>query len=441
MKNNKILTIIKHEYQSKVRSKGFIISTILAPIGLVLLMLIPAAVTYFTMTSTSSKQEIVFIYDASSLIVPHIIKIDGNKYAKTTDNELELKQKILNNEITAAIIFTPNSVEDGKAKILVGEGLGLASIDRIRGDVNYVVKDLRLNAAGIEQATINLVNSTVNFETVKVTVKGAVKDDSEIMSIMSYVFGFIMYFLMFLYGNQVLMGVIEEKTNRIVEVLASSVTPFQIMFGKVVGIGAVGLTQVLLWILLCGGLMLVVGFFVGGSISPALISSGMMNDTMNTNMLSNPEIAELLKSFALPKISPWYVIGFLFYFLSGYLIFSTLFAAAGATVDQPQDANSIASPLAMLVIIPILLIPNITLNPEGTLAIATSLFPFFTPILMMARITAISVPTWQIILSILLQIGTFLLCLKFAAKIYRVGMLRYGKKASFKEIISWIKNN
>jgi len=434
MTNNKIWTIIKHEYLNKVRSKGFIISTILAPIGLVLIMLIPAAVTYFTMTSISSQQETVLINDESGLVISPLIETDENKYSETTISEQELKQKVLDREITAAIIFAPNSVEDGKAKIIVGEGLGLASIDRIRADVSTVVKDLRLNAAGIEYETIRLVNSSVNFETVKVTSRGAVKDDSEIMSILSYVFAFVMYGLMFLYGSQVLMGVIEEKTNRIVEVLASSVTPFQIMFGKVVGIGAVGLTQVLLWILLGGGLMLIVGFFASFMISP-----DVMTDTLNTNPATNPEMVELLKSFEMPNISIWYIIGFIFYFLSGYFIFSTLFAAAGATVDQMQDANSITTPLSMLIIIPILLISNISLNPEGTLAVVTSLFPFFAPILMMARITAISVPTWQIILSILLQLCTFLLCLKFAAKIYRIGMLRYGKKASFKEIISWIR--
>jgi len=432
--NNKIWTIVKHEYLNKVRSKGFIISTVLTPLGLVLLLLVPAAIAYFTMTSTSGK-EIIFINDKSNLVVSDLMKIDDSKYSKTTDSEQELKEKILAGEITAAVIFTENCVEDGRAKILVSEGLGLASIDRIRSDVNNVVKDLRLNAAGIEYETIKLVNSSVSFETVKVTSKGAVKDDSEIMSILSYVLAFVMYMLMFLYGSQVLMGVIEEKTNRIVEVLASSVSPFQIMFGKVVGIGAVGLTQVLLWILLGGGLMLIIGLVAAGVISPDL-----MTETVNANPTANPEMMAMLQSFEMPNISIWYIVGFIFYFLTGYFIFATLFAAAGATVDQMQDANSMTAPLSMLIIIPILLIPSITLNPEGTLAIVTSLFPFFAPILMMSRITAITVPTWQIILSILLQLGTFLLCLKFAAKIYRIGMLRYGKKASFKEIITWIRN-
>ena len=434
MTNNKIWTIVKHEYLNKVRSKGFIISTVLTPLGLVLLLLVPAAIAYFTMTSTSGK-EIIFINDKSNLVVSDLMKIDDSKYSKTTDSEQELKEKILAGEITAAVIFTENCVEDGRAKILVSEGLGLASIDRIRSDVNNVMKDLRLNAAGIEYETIKLVNSSVSFETVKVTSKGAVKDDSEIMSILSYVLAFVMYMLMFLYGSQVLMGVIEEKTNRIVEVLASSVSPFQIMFGKVVGIGAVGLTQVLLWILLGGGLMLIIGLVAAGVISPDL-----MTETVNANPTANPEMMAMLQSFEMPNISIWYIVGFIFYFLTGYFIFATLFAAAGATVDQMQDANSMTAPLSMLIIIPILLIPNITLNPEGTLAIVTSLFPFFAPILMMSRITAITVPTWQIILSILLQLGTFLLCLKFAAKIYRIGMLRYGKKASFKEIINWIRN-
>ena len=437
MRNSKIWTIIKHEYLKKVTSKGFIIGTILAPIGLLLIILVPSVVIYFTQTSDTDRG-LVLINDESGLVASRIVEIDANRYQQTTETEQELKDKILAKEIPAAVILTKNCVVDGKAKILVGEATGQTFINKTRSDVDREISKVRLVEAGIEQTTIDLVNASVNFETIKVTAQGAVKDDSEIMSILSYVIAFVMYGLMFLYGSQVMMGVMEEKTNRIVEILASSVTPFQIMFGKVVGIGAVGLTQVVLWLVLSGGAMFVLGFFIG---TPS-ISPEMMTEAMNTNptaAASSGFMGSMLESFEMPNISLWYVVGFIFYFLSGYFIFSTLFAAAGATVDQMQDSSSMSTPLSMLIIIPIMLIPSIALNPEGTLAIVASLFPFFTPILMMSRVVTISVPLWEIILSVVLQIVTFFLCLKLAAKIYRMGMLRYGKKANWAEIISWVK--
>jgi ABC-2 type transport system permease protein len=156
-------------------------------------------------------------------------------------------------------------------------------------------------------------------------------------------------------------------------------------------------------------------------------------------MSDTDELFAMINGMGTPDISPWYIVAFIFYFLTGYFIFSTLFAAAASTVDTMQDTNNLVVPLSILIIIPILLIPNITMNPEGTFAIVMSLFPFFTPILMVSRIVTISVPIWQIILSIFLQLATFILCIKFAAKIYRIGMLRYGKKATFKDILIWIK--
>jgi ABC-2 type transport system permease protein len=414
----------------KVQSKGFIIGTIVAPLALALLMIIPGVVAYYTAT-TSVENMKVLISDNTGLIADNIISIDTKQYSKTTKSENELKDEILKGNISAALILTEQSIIDGKARILTGEGTGLKFIEDLRNYVNNEVKNIRMKNAGIDKETIDIVTSSVNFETIKVTEKGAVQDDSEIMSVVSYALGFIMYALMFMYGSQVMQGVHEEKINRIVEVLASSTSPFQIMFGKVVGIGAVGLTQILLWVILGSGVMLAMGAFV----SP----DTLMNSMPSAPMSDTDELFSMINGMGTPDISPWYIVAFIFYFLTGYFIFSTLFAAAASTVDTMQDTNNLVVPLSILIIIPILLIPNITMNPEGTFAVIMSLFPFFTPITMVSRIVTISVPIWQIILSIFLQVATFILCIKFAAKIYRIGMLRYGKKATFKDILIWIK--
>jgi len=438
MKNNsKILTIIKHEYFTKIKTKGFIIGTIIAPIGLLLLISIPAAIMYFTMHfDDSDERKLILINDQTGLVGEKIVATDKNNYELSFAPEAELEEQILSNKISAALILDENAIKEGKAKILIGESTGLKFIDKLRVSVHSEIKNLQLQEANIEQTTIDLVNSSVNFETIKVTNKGTVKDNTEILSGLSYALGLIMFALIFTNGGQVMQSVIEEKTNRIIEIMASSVTPFQIMFGKVVGIGAAGLTQVIFWIILGSAVMFGIGIFIGGS---SLVDTSMLSNTMNINSVKTNEIVSILENIELPTISLWLIIGFIFYFIIGYFIFATLFAAAGATVDQVQDANSIATPLSLIGMIPIMLIPNIMMSPEGTVAIITSLIPFFTPTLMMSRVVAISVPFWQIALSVVLLIITFLLCLKFAAKIYQIGILSYGKKVGFKEIIKWIR--
>jgi ABC-2 type transport system permease protein len=238
----------------------------------------------------------------------------------------------------------------------------------------------------------------------------------------------------------VMQGVVEEKTNRIVEVLASSATPFQIMFGKVVGIGVVGLTQVILWVILCGAVLFGVGMAVTPSPEMADTMMQVQNMGMNTGGgMNTDQMADIMNSVASLHITFWHILVFVFYFLSGYFIFATLFAAIGVTVDSPTESNNLAAPLSMLIIIPILLINYVVVQPEATLSVVTSLFPFFAPILMVARVITISVPVWQIVLSVALQIVTFVLCLKFAGKIYRMGMLKYGKKTTFKDLFVWLK--
>jgi ABC-2 type transport system permease protein len=206
------------------------------------------------------------------------------------------------------------------------------------------------------------------------------------------------------------------------------------MFGKVVGIGAVGLTQVLFWLLL-----LVILFAAGGSIASMFIGGQEMSAMAEGAASTQPQGAEIIKFFNNFTISPWLIVAFLFYFLSGYFIYSSLFAAVGSAVDQEQDASQLSMPVALPIIIPIMFIPNVMNNPDGTLATVLSLIPFFTPILMIARVAATDVPLWQIALSVVLLAGTFLLCLWVAAKIYRVGILMYGKKPTFKDLIKWFK--
>lgn len=268
------------------------------------------------------------------------------------------------------------------------------------------------------------------------------KGNSGLAYAIGYGSGFLIYITLLIYGNMVMRGVTEEKTNRIAEVVISSVKPFQLMIGKIVGIGAVGLTQFLIWIILIAGLITAAGAFLphetlvqaqdasqqmpGGTVRAASGAASGIKDTIDTLSEAN-----------------WFLIipCFLFYFLFGYLFYAALFAAIGSTVNEDaQDAQSLQFPITMPIIVSIMIMINAITNPSGSMATWSSMIPFFSPIVMMARIpfgVPGTVPYWQLILSMLFLVSGFLLTTWVSAKIYRTGILMYGKKATWKELWKW----
>ncbi len=431
IKGSKIWTIIQHEYTSKVKSRGFILGTILAPLGIVLIYGAMIAVTLLSSGQTTLK---IAILDYTGQIGSELVARDTSKFFLTTKSEKELRKEVLDKTLDGYLVLNNDFLQTGKADVFTSGGGGLGFIKSIETNSEDIIVNKKLKEIGAGQNIIDLVNSGVSITTKKVTAEGAKKDYSEILAFLGYALGFMIYGLMFTYGSFVMRGVIEEKANRIVEVIASSARPFEIMFGKVVGIGAVGLTQVLFWLIL-----LVLLFAVGGSVASMFIGQPEAASMAQGAAGSQPQQAELIMFFQNFTISPWVIVAFLFYFLAGYFIYSSLFAAVGSAVDQEQDASQLSLPVALPIIIPIMFIPNVMSNPDGTLATVLSLIPFFTPILMIARIAATEVPLWQIALSVVLLAGTFLLCLWVAAKIYRVGILMYGKKPTFKDLFKWFK--
>lgn len=273
------------------------------------------------------------------------------------------------------------------------------------------------------------MEKNITIETKKITEEGIQKDYAEFYSVFGYIMGFIVYMMLFMYGAMVMRGVIEEKANRIVEILVSSAKPFDIMFGKIVGIGSVGLTQILIWISF---------LFILGLILPSVV--GLFQSPENLQNISvSPQQIETVDTLEIPPIPIGLVVAFLAYFLLGYFLFATLFAGIGASVDQEQDAQYISTPVYLPLIIPILFVSNVMANPDGLFATVMSLIPFFSPILMTVRISATSVPVWQIVLSFILMLLTFWGCIWLSAKIYRIGILIYGKKPNFREIFRWLK--
>jgi ABC-2 type transport system permease protein len=416
-----IHTIIRHEYTTNVKSKGFIISTMLGPIGFIVFMGVIALIGYLSADSTERK---IAVLDRTNIIGESIVDTDTSLFFVTHKTELELRDQVLSEELDSYLVIPQGILKDGEATIFSRGGGGVGYFNSLRQSVSRIVRRERLIEAGADSNLIQLVESRVDIEARILTEEGTEDDNTAILTGVGYGLGMMVYFMMLLYGSLVMRGVIEEKANRIVEVIASSATPFQIMMGKVVGIGAVGLTQVLVWMIFAA-----IGLVFGGSVVDMYSTSGM-----------TPEQAAMVSKFQMPDISPWIFVGFLFYFLTGYFVYATLYAGVGSAVDQESDAGQLAMPITMLIIIPIMFLSLVIANPDGMVATVLSLIPFFTPMLMIVRIAATEVPVWQIALSVVLMISTFIACVKIAAKIYRVGILMYGKKPSLKEIFKWIKN-
>lgn len=429
--NSKVWTIIQHEYYTRIKSKGFIISTLLGPLLMLLVIAIPILVTYLTQDDSDKK---LAILDRTEIIGTQLVKSDPAHYFLSQDNENILKQKVQNKQLDGFLVLNNDFIETGNANTYFQGSAGIGLTSSLEKNLGKIWRRELLLKSGADTNLfkkvdngINLNQNTINSESGK-----AKKSQSEVYAGIGYVLGLFIYFMMLMYGSLVMRGVIEEKSNRIIEVINSSVKPFHILIGKVVGIGAVGLTQVLVWAVIGSGLSI-----AGGSMLSSLIPSPNIPGQVTVS-----EASQLLPAgFEMPHISIAMIVLFIYFFLAGYFIYSSLYAAIGSAVDQEQDAAQLQAPITIPIIIPILLIGPVISNPEGILSIVLSLIPFFSPILMVVRIAASegNLPFWQIAASIILTASTFLGCLWISSKIYRVGILMYGKKPNLKDLIKWIR--
>lgn len=425
--NLKFWIIAKHEYISRVKTKGFIISTILGPIFLLAVVLIPAVVATLSIDKTEMK--IAIVDKTTFKIGKEIVKAQPNRFWISEKPPTQLNKSILDGNLDAYIILDDKSVKDNRVEVYSKGGGGMGFLTIIEKYVGGAITRRNLIQAGVDTATINLLEKNITIETKKITEEGIQKDYAEFYSVFGYIMGFTVYMMLFMYGAMVMRGVIEEKANRIVEVLVSSAKPFDIMFGKIVGIGSVGLTQILIWIAF---------LFLLSLILPSVVGLFQTPENLQTISAAVQQMGTANK-FEIPPIPVGLVVAFLTYFLLGYFLFATLFAGIGASVDQEQDAQYISTPVYLPLIIPILFVANVMANPDGIFATIMSLIPFFSPILMTVRIAATSVPLWQIVLSFILMLLTFLGCTWLSAKIYRIGILIYGKKPNFREIFRWLR--
>lgn len=426
---NKIGVIIAHEYRTRVRAKWFIISTLLAPFGLALLIVVPALAAILAGDGTEGK---VALLDRTGIIAPAVVASDTSRFELAGDrSEQTLASLVQDESIQAYVVIPENILDSGTATMYSRGGSGIAFSSSIESALDPVVTRARLAQRGTDTSVIALVEQGVRVVGLKQTDEGVKADASEASAVLGYVSGFVIYMLIFLYGSMVMRGVVEEKANRIIEVIASSARPFEIMMGKVVGIGLVGLTQLAAWFAL-GSLVTTVA---GIALSPSLPAADPSNPMMQGGGLSAMLAQE---GIALPEIQIVSILMFIFNFFAGYFLYASLFAAVGSAVDQEADANSLTFPITLPIGITMLFIGNVIAAPNGTLATVLSMIPLFSPILMTVRVAATDVPWWQLLSSIVLSIGGFFGAIWLASRIYRIGILSYGKKPTLKEIARWI---
>ena len=422
---NKLFLIIKREYLSRVRKKSFIIMTLLTPLFMIGVFVVPLLVAV-----TSEDKTTIAIIDNNKFNEFRLTSNLNQEY--TYLNELNLEQhKTTLIETYDFLLYIPeiDSIQQIESSIEVYSinQMSLSIKQNLENQIDKKLTNIYLLQSGINPDQIIKSQSRSRIKTYVVDDQGEnTKGNSEASFGIGLVGGFLIYIFIFMYGTMVMRSVIEEKTNRIVEIIISSVKPFELMLGKIISVALVGLSQFAMWIILG---------FVFLLIANGLIPSDIDVTNLNTNeAVLSSEIGSSL--MALPIKSLIFV--FLIYFLGGYLLYGSLFAAIGSASDQETDSQQFIFPITIPLIVSFVLVQVVIDNPHGGLAYWLSMIPFTSPIIMIARIP-FGVPLHELLLSISLLIGGFLITTWVAAKIYRVGILIYGKKISYKELWKWLK--
>jgi ABC-2 type transport system permease protein len=440
---DKFWIIFTREYNSRVLKSTFLLFTILTPLLFAFLMFLPAlAAKYF-----ENEEYEVKVIDPSGKIFAALKAIEENDmiFVKTDEELSRLQQKLLEMEKSnkenkikperaAAILLLPEDISKKhlSASFYATQSLSVKFESKLREKLEKVFYEHRIVSLGLSPQQVAEAEVKFDLITKKISDKGEEKTSAALGYVFAYVMSFLNYFLIFIYGSILMQGVLEEKANRIMEVMISSVKPVPMMFAKILSIASVGLTQLFVWIILIAGFTLLGGIIFGDSIASA--------STIDAGEISGPEQKQIVYKVleAIGSFKTSYIFYFLFYFLGGYLLYGSLFAAIGASVDEINDSQQFTTVLSIPVIIPIVLLTGIMNNPNGSLAFWFSIIPLFSPIIMMARMAAAEVPLWEILLSMFLLLAGTAGAIWVAARIYRVGVLMYGKKPTFKELGKWI---
>ena len=416
---DKIWLIIKREYLIRIRKKSFIVMTLLGPLLMLLVMFLPIYLTNQTQTERTiaiSEQDFDLFSKLENTDYINFVVIPNSIFS-----DLKIK---FDNELYYALL------EKKEDEIILSSSkqVSLSVSNEIKSQIEKKIEQEKLIKLGIDINLLENAKTNVIISNQIISKDGTEqKSKTELSMAIGFISGLLIYIFIFMYGTMVMRSIIEEKTNRIVEVIISSVKPFKLMMGKIIGVSLIGLTQFILWICLTSLLFFVSqAYFVNITEVESTQEIEMQSMILEGLMyLNNINLVEIL-------------LAFLFYFLGGYLMYGSLFAAVGSAVDAEADSQQFILPVTVPLILSFILIQPIMENPDSSLAFWMSIFPLTSPIIMMVRIP-FGVADWELLVSILVLVVSFILSTKLAAKIYRTGILMYGKKINYKELWKWLR--
>ncbi|MBN2214632.1 MAG: ABC transporter permease [Bacteroidales bacterium] len=450
---NKIPLIIKREYLSRVRKKSFIIMTILGPLLFATFLILPAWLSQVEDTG----EKIIAVLETDEFNEPRpdslsffadVIPDKENLKFEYVPASLDVLKNILSSSKYDAVLHIPyNVINSETVELYTKKQPSLGVEIHITQSLEKYIYNLKLRKNNIPPEVLSSVRTDIALKTIRLGKDGSYQEQNQqdIKRWIGYICGFLIYFFIFFFGAQVMRGVIEEKTNRIVEIIVSSVRPFQLMMGKIVGVGMVGLTQFLVWIILTSGIVLVTQQAMrpgkpvteSSELTPESIFEARPVQNQNTTPDKTTGFngyVEGIREIPFLKVFA----AFLFYFLGGFLLYGSLFAAIGSAVDSETDTQQFMLPVTIPLILSFFIMISTFTNPEGQLAVIFSVIPLTSPVVMMGRI-GFDIPLIQILSSMVALVLTFLGTTWLAGKIYRTGILMYGKKVSYKELWKWIR--
>ncbi len=441
----KIGLIIQREYLTRVRKRSFIIMTILGP-----LLMAGFAIVPVWLASANETIRSVLVLDETGVVESQLNSNPSIQFSYIRSSIEEAKKRLANPDVYA-LVYIPKGQDDNL--IVTQRSIKLYSREQVSLNVKIYIENqiekqferAMLKANGVDKDLVASIEKTiqVTIQNVPLEQEGNkdVSNDVEVSTVLGAVAGGLIYFFIFLFGSQVMRGVIEEKTNRIVEVIISSVKPFQLMMGKIIGIALVGLTQFLLWVVLTAGLYTAfLNTVVKEKYSAEKIEMLMQKSPDGTavddidQMIENQMMVERINSINWALIIPC----FIFYFLGGYLLYGAMFAAVGGAVDNDSDTQQFVLPITIPLIFSFIMAQTVLNDPTGVMARWLSIIPLTSPIVMMVRLP-FQVPVWELVLSMVMLVLGFILTTWLAGKIYRTGILMYGKRVTWKEMGRWLR--
>ncbi|BCI62085.1 ABC transporter permease [Coprobacter secundus] len=436
---NKISLIIQQEYLSRVKRKSFILMTLLTPLLFIAVMLVP---TWLAEAGDNEHRNIV-IADQTGLYESVFTDTGNYSFHYTTRHITPRYDTDGDSEETYAyIVISDNLLNNPKGIVIYSEKQVNADFkSTVEQLINTYLTEEKIASYNIPDIKKLIADSktNINIATIRLEEDGTEAETStELATIIGIISTIAIYMFLLLYGVQVMQAVMQEKTSRIVEVMVSSVKPFDLMFGKITAIGLVGLTQFLIWVIFIAGIIFPMGILFGvGKVSTEAANTlssmqGLSATTLPAGAFDN--IEHLINGIHFPEL----FICFILFFIGGYMLYSSLFAAIGSAVDSEADTQQFMVPVTVIIIVALYLGIYSAQSPDSGIALWSSLFPFTSPIVMMVRIP-FGVPAWQIVLSLVILFASFIGAIWISSRIYRVGILMYGKKIGYKEIVKWIK--